>query len=139
MSEYERHPAGDFIFERMMEADRETFRRFMFAANGGDEDDVGYSKLCHLGINVARSRRCAERVEDHHIRLQLAWMAEARLIDEAMDEHDWDVLTFFASGEDDAAASRLRHLFELASGITDADAFDERLRAERRARESARG
>lgn len=133
------HPTGDFIFERMTEADREAFRRFMFAANGDDEDDVGYSKLCYLGINVARSSRCAERVEDDHIRLQLAWMAEARLIDEEMDEHDWNVLTHFASREDKAVATRLRSLFELVSGVTDTDAFDERLRAERRAREAARG
>jgi hypothetical protein len=133
------HPAGDFIFEQMTHADREAFRRFMLSANGDDEDDVGYSKLCYAGINVARSGCCAERVEDHHIRLQLEWMAEARLIDEAMDEHDWDVLTFFASREDEGATARLRSLFVLASEVTDADAFDERRRAERRAKEAARG
>lgn len=139
MSDHERHPVGDFIFERMAEADRETFRRFMLSANGNDEGDVGYSKLCYAGINVARSCCCDERVEDRHIRLQLEWMARARLVDDTMDEHDWDVLTFFASREDEAVAARLRHLFVLASGVADADAFDERLRAERRAREAARG
>ncbi|MFY9293461.1 MAG: hypothetical protein WAP03_22580 [Methylorubrum rhodinum] len=139
MSEHELYSVGDYIFERMPEADRETFRRFMLSANGGNEDDVGYSKLCHVGINVARSSGCAERVEDHHIRLQLAWMAKARLIDETMDEHDWYVLTHFASDEDKAVATRLRSLFVLATGISDEDAFDEKLRSERRARESARG
>ncbi len=51
-----------------------------------------------------------------------------------MDEHDWGVLTFFASDEDKAAEARLRSLFVIATGISDEEAFDERLRAERRAR-----
>ena len=139
MSEHEQHPVGDFIFERMTEADRETFRRFMADANAGDDFDTGYEALAAFGIHAMRSRSSeGVPVEDRHIRLQLAWLAEARLLDETMDEIDWDYTIFIASREDEAAAARLRSLFVLASGFTDADAFDEQLRAERRAKE-ARG
>ena len=140
MREHDRSPIGDAVFAQMTEADRETLRRFMAAANAGDDDDEAYRRLDKFGIHVMRSR-CVEGapVEDRHIRLQLEWMGHARLLDETMDEHDWGVLAFFASDEDEAVAARLRHLFELASGVTDADAFDERLRAERRVKEAARG
>ncbi|MBB5758346.1 hypothetical protein HNR00_003066 [Methylorubrum rhodinum] len=112
----------------------------MAAANNGDEHDEAYEALDPFGIHVMRAR-CVEGVpvEDRHIRLQLEWMGRARLLDETMDGIDWGYLTLIASAWDEARQDRLRRLFELATGITDADAFDERLRAERRARESARG
>lgn len=140
MREHDRSPIGDAVFAQMTEADRETLRLFMAAANAGDDDDEAYRRLDKFGIHVMRSR-CVEGapVEDRHIRLQLEWMGHARLLDETMDEHDWGVLTFFASDEDKAAEARLRSLFVIATGISDEEAFDERLRAERRARESARG
>ncbi|BAQ45932.1 MULTISPECIES: hypothetical protein [Methylobacterium] len=140
MSEHERSPIGDYIFERMPEADRETVRRFMAAAKGDDQDDLGYMELGNFGINVARAYcEVGHPVEDRHIRLQLECMAEARLLDETMDRVDWDYLTLIASSEDKRAAARVRSLFVLATGISDEDVFDEKLRAERRAREAARG
>lgn len=132
-------PIGDYIFERMPEADRETVRRFMAAAKGDDQEDLGYMELGNFGINVARAYcDVGQPVEDRHIRLQLECMAEARLLDETMDGIDWDYLTLIASALDKATAARLRHLFVLATGISDEAAFDEKLRAERRA-EAARG
>ncbi|WP_156384029.1 hypothetical protein [Methylobacterium sp. Leaf456] len=125
-----RLPVGDYVWEHVTEPERESLRRF--TALTAEEHAYGevYCALGNAGIGAPMGED--EPVEDWHVRSLLESMAVARLLDGATDEGDWHHILALAA-PDDAGRARLTRLFEVASGISDEEAFDEDERSERMA------
>lgn len=117
-----RLPVGDYVWEHLSEAERESLRRF--TALTAEEHAYGevYCALGNAGVGAPMGED--EPVEDWHVRSLLERLAFARLLDAATDEGEWRHILDLAA-LDDAGRARLAHLFEVASGISDAEAFDE--------------
>lgn len=123
-----RLPVGEYVWQHLAEAERAWLRRF--TALTAEEHAYGevYCALGNAGIGAPMGED--EPVEDWHVRSLLERMAFARLLDGATDEGDWRHILALAA-PDDAGAARLAHLFEVASAISDEEAFDEDERSKR--------